>query len=113
MRTVLFLTAMLMSAVAGAKASPPADPGAVQDIRILGKLNINNATPEQLRSVPGLDPEHVDAIVTQRKAAPIADLGPLLLSAEATAHLKTNGVSDYRRIRLLPLQVVNRETAGR
>jgi hypothetical protein len=114
MRIFLFVTAMLFSGAAMANAPTPAvaEPAA-QDIRVLGKLNVNDATREQLLGVPGLDTAHVDAIVAQRKAGAIVDLAPLGLAPAALAHLKTDGPSDYRRIRPLPLQVVNRETAKR
>jgi DNA uptake protein ComE-like DNA-binding protein len=114
MRTFFFVTAMLFSGAANANAPTlAAAQPAAQDIRVLGKLNVNEATREQLLAVPGLDPAHVDAIVAQRKAGAIVDLAPLGLAPAALAHLKIDGASDYRRIRPLPLQVVNRESAKR
>ena len=72
------------------------------------------ATREQLLTVPGLDPAAVDAILQQRQQRPISNLGALPLPREAAEHLKTDGDSDYRRIRRLPLQVLDTvQTASR
>ncbi len=81
---------------------------------MLGRLNVNTATREQLLTVPGIDPSIVDAILKQRQLAPISNLGELQLTPETVDHLKTNGDSDYRRIRRLPLQVLDTvQTAAR
>ncbi|MGZ3439220.1 MAG: hypothetical protein ACXVDD_06880 [Polyangia bacterium] len=74
---------------------------------MLGRLNVNLATREQLLTVPGLDAAAVDALLQQRKAGPISNLGALSLPSEAVEHLKTDGEPDYRRIRRLPLQVLD------
>ena len=67
--------------------------------------------------MPGLDVEAVEQIVSQRQKAPIGDLSALPLPPTAVEHLKTDGSSDYRRIRRLPLQVlgsvVSASTASR
>jgi DNA uptake protein ComE-like DNA-binding protein len=96
-----------LSSVAAAKAATPVAADQKEDIRVLGKLNVNAATREQLLTVPGLDAALVDAIVAQRQKAPISDLSTLTLPPEAVEHLKIGGDSDYRRIRRLPLQVLD------
>jgi hypothetical protein len=114
MRSLVCGIALLVSSVAAAKAAPAVAAVQSEDIRVLGKLNINQATREQLLTVPGLDAASVDAILQQRAKAPISDLGALTLPAEAVDHLKTDGDSDYRRIRRLPLQVLDTvKTASR
>jgi hypothetical protein len=100
--------------MAAAKAASPVAAVQNEDIRVLGRLNVNSATREQLLTVPGLDPATVDAILKQRQQAPISDLSGLPLPADAVDHLKTGGDSDYRRIRRLPLQVLDTvQTASR
>jgi hypothetical protein len=114
MRSLMCAFTLLISTVASAKAATPVAAVQNEDIRVLGRLNINVATRDQLLTVPGLDAASVDAILKQRQAAPISDLGALTLPAEATDHLKTDGDSDYRRIRRLPLQVLDTvKTASR
>lgn len=107
MRNLVFGFALLFSSVAAAKAASPVAAVQNEDIRVLGKLNVNTATRDQLLTVPGLDPALVDAIVEHRTRAPITDLPALQLPPDAIEHLKTNGDSDYRRIRRLPLQVLD------
>ena len=105
---------LLVSSVAAAKAATPVAAVQNEDIRVLGRLNVNSATREQLLTVPGLDAAAVDALLQQRKLGPISDLGALTLPAEAIDHLKTGGEPDYRRIRRLPLQVLDSvKTASR
>src|SRR5256885_3686944 len=113
MRNLVCVFALLISSVAAAKAASPVAAVQNEDIRVLGKLNINCATREQLMTVPGLDRAAVDAILQARGKGPISDLQSLTLPADAIEHLKTNGDSDYRRIRRLPLQVLDTvKTAG-
>ena len=107
MRSLMCGIALLISNVAAAKAAAPVATVQNEDIRVLGRLNVNVATREQLLTVPGLDATTVDALIAQRKLAPISDLGTLSLPAEAVDHLKTDGEPDYRRIRRLPLQVLD------
>ncbi len=100
--------------MAAAKAATPLAAVQNEDIRVLGRLNVNSASREQLLTVPGLDAASVDAILRQRQTAPISNLGTLTLPAEAIDHLKIDGDSDYRRIRRLPLQVLDTvQTAAR
>jgi hypothetical protein len=93
--------------VAAAKAASPVAIDQKEDIRVLGRLNVNCASREQLMTVPGLDAATVDSILQHRQKGPIADLGVLPLPGEAAEHLKTDGESDYRRIRRLPLRVLD------
>ena len=114
MRSLVCGIALLMSSVAAAKAAAPVAAVQSEDIRVLGKLNVNQATREQLLTVPGLDAATVDAILQARAKGPIASLGGLTLPSDAVEHLKTDGESDYRRIRRLPLQVLDSvKTASR
>ncbi len=114
MRILMCGIALLISSVAAAKAATPVATVQSEDIRVLGRLNVNSATREQLLTVPGLDAANVDAILKQRQVAPISSLSALPLPPEAIEHLKTDGDSDYRRIRRLPLQVLDTvKTASR
>jgi hypothetical protein len=105
-KLIVVAFSLLVSLVALARTAPAVAADTKKDIRVLGRLNINDATREQLMTVPGLDRELVDAIVSARQKAPIADLATLPIPPLATQHLKTDGSSDYRRIRVLPLQVM-------
>lgn len=107
MRSLVFVIALLVSN-SGMAAKPAAPPRGEQEleIHVLGKLNINRASRAQLLTVPGLDGAHVEAILLARLQAPISNLRLLQLPAEALSHLKTEGASDYQRIRRLPLLVL-------
>jgi hypothetical protein len=107
MRSLVCVFALLTSSVAAAKAASPVAAVQNEDIRVLGRLNVNQATREQLLTVPGLDKASVDTILEARQKGPISDFQPLALPAGALEHLKTDGDSDYRRIRRLPLQVLD------
>jgi DNA uptake protein ComE-like DNA-binding protein len=115
MRSLVCVIALLTSTVAAAKAANPVAIDQKEDIRVLGKLNVNCATREQLLTVPGLDRTMVDALIQLRQKGPISDLSSiqLQLPADALEHLKTDGDSDYRRIRRLPLQVVDNVRTAR
>jgi len=106
MRNLVFGIVVLLSSVVAAKAAAPVAVAQKEDIRVLGRLNVNCATREQLLTVPGIDTTTVDAMLQQRHGGPILDLTPFSLPAEAAEHLKTEGESDYRRIRRLPLKVL-------
>ena len=106
MRLLVIGFAVLISVAANAKAATTVAADQKEDIRVLGKLNINSATRDQLLTIPGLDGQLVDEILNQRQKAKIGDLSALPLPPDAVQHLKTDGDSDYRRIRRLPLQVL-------
>jgi hypothetical protein len=107
MRNLVFGISLVLSSVAAAKGATPVAADQKEDIRVLGKLNVNSATRDQLLTVPGLDAGIVDVILTQRQRGPISDLSTMALPPEAADHLKTGGDPDYRRIRRLPLQVLD------
>jgi hypothetical protein len=90
----------------GKEASPPA---AVQkeDIRLLGRLNVNIATRDELLQVPTLDAEKVDQLLEARSRGPITttSLAVFNLTPEAALRLCTSGPSTLRKIRPLPLEI--------
>ena len=106
MRNLVLMSTLLLSGVAAAQATTPLATDQKEDIRVLGRLNVNEASREQLLTVPGLDPAAVDALLAQRRKAPLDDTALVVLPIEAMSHLKADGSSDYRRIKLLPLQVL-------
>jgi hypothetical protein len=109
MRTLMLAAVLFLPALAGAKNVSSQVTDQNQDIRVLGQLNVNAASRNALLTVPGIHTSLVDAILQARQRAPIGDLNSLAvpISAETASHLKTDGASDYRRIRRLPLQVVD------
>ena len=68
--------------------------------RAVGRLNVNLATRAELASL-GLDAATVERVLRDRSRRPIADLSGF--APELRRHLRTDGASDYRRIRQLPL----------
>jgi hypothetical protein len=106
MQTLVIGIALVFSTLASATAATSVAIDQKEDIRVLGKLNINDASRDELLSVPGLDAQVVDEIVSERVKAPIGDLATLPLPPDAVQHLKIDGSSDFRRIRRLPLQVL-------
>jgi hypothetical protein len=116
MRTFVLAAMLFLSGSAGAKNVSTAVSDQTGDIHILGKLNVNVATRDALLTVPGMEASMADAILQARQKGPIDDLSRLAVPvpANTAAHLKTDGASDYRRIRRLPLQVIGRvHTANR
>lgn len=114
MRKLLIAATLLCSSVALAQpaATDAATTVDTPVVRVLGQLNVNEATRGQLLTVPGLDPTLVDALLAQRgQQGTLAAADLTQLPAEALAHLKTDGESDYRRIKRLPLQLVIGGTA--
>src|SRR4051794_31866483 len=110
MRTLVLAALLFLPALAGAKNVSSVDTDQSQDIRVLGRLNVNAATRDALLTVPGMEASLADAILQARQKAPIEDLNSLSVPgpAETATHLKTDGASGYRRIRRLPLQGVGR-----
>jgi DNA uptake protein ComE-like DNA-binding protein len=106
MRNLVLMSTMLFASMASAQAATPVAVDQKDDIRVLGRLNVNEASRDQLLTVPGLDPVAVAALLAQRQQAPLDDSALVRLPSEAAAHLKADGASDYRRIRRLPLQVL-------
>jgi DNA uptake protein ComE-like DNA-binding protein len=104
----------LLFTIAASPVSALTRENAAQDIRVLGQLNANSASKQELLTVPGLDNEAVDTIVAARQRAPLTDLATLAnIPPNALAHLKVSGDSDYRRIRKLPLEVLDRSRVTR
>jgi hypothetical protein len=106
MRNLVLMTTMVLSSVAAAEAATPVAIDQKEDIRVLGRLNVNKASRDQLLTVPGLEPAVVDMLLSQRRRAPLDESALVTVPAEAASHLKAGGPSDYRRIRPLPLQVL-------
>ena len=75
------------------------------DIRVLGRLNANLATREELLALPFMDAAAVDRVIDARSHGALTTLLHLELSDEARARLVLNGPSTLRRIRQLPLEV--------
>ena len=74
-------------------------------LRVVGRLNVNTATRDQLQKVPALEAATVEAILEARLDAPIADLDAIpALTAEARSHLKVEGDSNFTRILQNPLK---------
>lgn len=114
MRKLLIAATMFCTSVALAQpvASDATTTVDTPVVRVLGQLNVNDATRSQLLTVPGLEAAQVDALLTARQEHGLLATADLkLLPAEALAHLKADGESDYRRIRRLPLQAVIGGTA--
>src|SRR5262249_4431081 len=109
MRLLLLAILMFVWAPAWAKNVSSQVTDQKQDIHVLGKLNVNTASREALLTVPGVDAGLADAILDARQKAPIDDLQTVghPIPTEAAPFLKTDGTSDYRRIRRLPLQVID------
>jgi hypothetical protein len=76
-----------------------------EDIRLLGKLNVNTATREELLQIPALTEREVDQLIEARTRGPLRSLAAFSLTAEATNRLSFTGASTLRRIRPLPLEI--------
>ena len=83
----------------------PAPPVQKDDIRVLGRLNVNLASRDELLQIPGLDASTVDRLVQARAHGALTTLDVLALPADANSHLTVEGPSTLRRIRALPLEV--------
>jgi hypothetical protein len=103
---MLFGIPAVAKGLAGATTPVAGDGVNSPQLRVVGRLNVNTATREQLLKVPGLDEAAADAILAARATQPIADLSKLAtpLSPEALVHLKTDGDSNFTRILQHPLQ---------
>ena len=107
MRSVAVLIALLAGPLASAKeaSAVAADPDL--DIRVVGRVNVNQADRAELLRVPGLDAALADALLARRAESPLretAELAALGLPETALAHVKTYGESNLCRIVLHPLQ---------
>ena len=75
-----------------------------EDIRILGRLNANVATREELLQIPGMDAAKVDEILGARAQGTLSSLERFGLSPDVLSRLSLEGSSTLRRIRVLPLE---------
>ena len=58
-----------------------------EDIRLLGRLNVNQATREELLLIPSLDAQKVDELIEARGRGALASLSAFTLPEEAVARL--------------------------
>lgn len=75
------------------------------DIRVLGRLNANLATRDELLALTSMDAAAADRIIEARSHGALTTMSHLQLSDEARARLVLSGPSTLRRIRQLPLEV--------
>ena len=113
MRVIALLTLVFLSFPAGAKGiSVPTSAARVDrhslDIRVLGQLNVNSATADELRRLPGMDELALNALLKARTEGKLKSLDQVGgLKPEVRDHLKTDGPSDLRIIRPLPLTIIH------
>ena len=74
-------------------------------IHVLGHVNVNRASADELAQVPGLRPADVARILKAREKGPLSSLDGLHLPSQALRYLSTDGPSDFSRIRK-PLEAV-------
>ena|SRR5215471_5830843 len=101
--TIVFVLTTAVPAVARAQHTAQAQP-ASDEIHYLGKANINDAPADELERVPGLTKSDVERIVAAREKGAITNLKSLKLPVKAQKYLRTEGASDFARIKKLPLQ---------
>ena len=82
------------------------------DIRLLGRLNVNVASREELLEIPSIDAAAVERIIAARSHGKLNSLSHLELSEEACRRLVIEGPSTLRRIRQLPLEVYSQAPAA-
>jgi hypothetical protein len=89
-------------------ATPVAADGVIApQLKVVGRLNVNTASRDDLKKVPGLDATTLEYIVEIRLTEKITDLDTIPnLSDEAHAHLKVIGESNFTRILQNPLQTL-------
>ena len=89
-------------------ATPVAADGVIApQLKVVGRLNVNTASRDDLKKVPGLDGVTLEYIVEIRLTEKIVDLDTIPnLSDEARAHLKVLGESNFTRILQNPLQTL-------
>lgn len=91
--------------VAAAATAVAADGVDQPQLRVVGRLNVNTATREQLLQVPGLDAAAVEALLEARVQQPIVEITRVTaVPDEALRHLKTSGASNFTRLLQHPLQ---------
>ena len=108
MRTTALTLALTITypVFAFAKEATPLAGVQKEDIRLLGRLNVNTASRDELLQLPALDNEKVDQLIEARTRGPLTDasLAVFQLPADISTRLCTSGPSTLRRIRPLPLE---------
>jgi hypothetical protein len=102
---LIFIISALCPAVSRAAEAAPVAIAQKDDIRLLGKLNVNTATREELLQIPSLTEREVDQLLEARTRGPLRSLVSFTLPAEANGRLSLSGPSTLRRIRALPLEI--------
>ncbi len=92
-------TSLLSAATATATQAPQKE-----DIRVLGRLNANVATRDELLQVPGIEATKVDEILEARAQGALSSLDRFGLAPDVLSRLSLEGRSTLRRIRVLPLE---------
>ena len=107
MRLVPLALALTMTypAMGFAREAAPSAVVQKEDIRLLGRLNVNTATRDELLQLPTLDAQKVDELLDARTRGALTSLAVFQLSADASARLSLEGPSTLRRIRPLPLEI--------
>jgi len=103
---VMAVCVLTLAMPAAAFAQRASQPQPHEEIHYLGKININEAPADELERVPGLTKADVERIAAAREAGPITNLKSLKLPAKALKYLRTEGASDFARIKKLPLQAI-------
>ena len=106
--TIVMALTMALPAVAHAQHTAQAQPAAASpdEIHYLGKVNVNDATADELERVPGMSKTDVERILAAKGSGPITNLKSLKLTPRAVKYLRTEGASDFARIKKLPLKVL-------
>jgi DNA uptake protein ComE-like DNA-binding protein len=76
-------------------------------MHVVGRLNVNTASRDDLKKVPGLDVVSIEYILETRIDGPLRDLETIPgITDEARAHLKLVGDSNFTRILQNPLRTL-------
>ena len=98
------LCAVLMGAWLGAAWSASAQEPAEGDAKLVGVVNVNTATPEQLDLLPGVGPKIAGAIIAYRDQN-----GGFEIPSELTA---VRGIGERALARMRPFVAVDGETTA-
>jgi len=104
-KLLFLLISMACSIPAFAKEAAPLASVQKDDIRLLGKLNVNLATREELMLLPALNAQKIDQLLEARTRGTLTSLAAFQLPEEALFRLTVSGPSTLQRIRPLPLEV--------
>src|SRR5688572_13817953 len=100
MRRVLLQVVFAALLVGMGAAVASAEP---HELFVFGKLNVNEATAEQLSRVPGLSKAEIERILEARAQGAIERLETLKISAGAARFLTVKGETTFTIVRKLPL----------